>query len=113
MISLSPMTFDPAGSLWLSELPTSELYTQTRRVSRRQLLDGSVSIYDGGISDGDRTLNIQARATQQTLNRAAELQRLYNRLIISAPDGVYIGLIENLAYDAPILSLSIMLEKRL
>ena len=113
MISLSPLTYDPGGSLVIQELPTSDLYSITRRVSRRMLLDGSVSIYDAGLSDGDRTLNVSARATKTQVHRASELQRIYNRMTISAPNGVFIGLIQTVAYDAPNLTLTLMIEKRI
>lgn len=113
MISIQPVTFDLQGGIQGSPLPTSDLRAADRRMSRRALLDGSVSIYDGGYSDGDRTMTVALRASRTTADRASELMRLYNRVVVSAEDGCYRAALQSVRYDPPVLSLTLWIETRL
>ncbi len=113
MVILTPVLFDLDGSLCLTETPGSDLYTQTRRMSKRARLDGGVSIYDGGVSEGDKTLTVVSKASESQLRHAIRMQKLYNRITISIPTGVYVGLIERVAYITPLLTLTVSIERRI
>lgn len=91
----------------------SDMYSQHRRMSKRQTLDGGVSIYDGGVSDGDKTITAIVNVNKKSLTRALDLQRMYNRLTISTPLAVYIGLIESVSYIAPAMTLTLSIERKI
>lgn len=113
MISISSQTFDLAGSLVLQPLANSRLRGGSRRVSRRQLLDGTVSIYDGGFSEGDRDLVIYAHVTEIEHLRFESIAKTYSRVTVSTRDGCYQAAISSWSYQSPALAVTLFLETRL
>lgn len=114
MISISPTTYDISGGLtWQRALSSSQIEGGERRVSRRKLLDQSVSIYDGGYADGDRTLTLHIKPTAAEVSRMRELCRDYGRVHVSLPDGFYLAMVERWSYAAPTLTISLLLESKL
>jgi len=90
MISISALTYDPAGSIRLQELPSSDIDTVRRRVSRRATLDGGVVVNDGGFAHGDRNLLVRFRPTSRAQYDAVQrMVRLYPQLNVSTRDGVF------------------------
>lgn len=94
MIALSAPTFDPSGHVRLHPLPTSDLDSIRRRVTRRRTLDAvngpGVVVNDGGFVHGDRTFTVRFRPRSAAeYERVARMVRLYPRIIVSARGGVF------------------------
>lgn len=90
MIAISSPTFDIDGHVVIHPLPGSNIGETRRRVNRVPTLDGGVAVNDRGFSEGDRTLSYEWDAVSKAHNDAVErLFRLYARLFVSTPDGVY------------------------
>lgn len=97
-ITISALTFDPLGSVTLQPLPSSDIDTLRRRVSRIETLDGGVALNDFGYTDGDRTLQIEFRPRDQAQeDQIKRLLRLHGRVRVSTRDGVYLAAPESYA----------------
>lgn len=114
MISISPPEMNPVGSIVLHNInQSSDVHTIPNRVSRRKLLDGTVSIYQGGVSDGDRTFNIVSRCSEKDYSNIVYYQRLYEHVIVSSWDGVYIGVIQTVTYKNSEANVIILITRRI
>lgn len=92
MITISSTTFDLNGSVQINPLPDATDGDIRRRVSRVATLDGGVATTDRGYSDGDRTLVYSWRVISRAHNDSvARLLRLYPRLHVSTPSGVFLA----------------------
>lgn len=114
ILSISAPQFDIDGSELLHGVDETALGSLTRRVSRTPTLDGGAAINDFGYSDADRTLDIRwpARSRAQADN-IARMVKAYSRLIVSMPEGVFIGAPEAFDPQAEELQLTILIEKRI
>ena len=92
----SAPTFDPAGHVAISVSDGSDLRTITRRMNRVQTLDGGSVTNDTGYTPADRTLQIATTAHAGVYDALFRLSRLYPRIIISTPDGVFTAAPERL-----------------
>jgi hypothetical protein len=62
----------------------------TRRVTRIATLDGGAAVNDFGSTDADKTMVLVWDTVDKALEAAvARLVRLYSRLNVSMPDGVF------------------------
>lgn len=114
MLSLSPETYDLEGSLVLRLDPGSDWRAIERRVSRSATLDVGVSIYDGGLSDGDRTIIAVHRApTRAAVDRADALCRNHTSLTIVLPDGCYAGVLRRVIHAGGVLTLTLLIRERI
>jgi len=90
MISISAPIYDPAGSIRLQELPSSDTGTLRRRVSRAKTLDGGVVINDGGFAHGDRDMLVRWRPQSSAeYDAMSRMFRIYPQLTVSTRDGVF------------------------
>lgn len=85
----------------------------TRRVSRTATLDGGVALTDQGYSDGDRTLVITARGTEEQAENVAYLLRNYSTVTVSVADGCYLAALSNLTYVDGALQITALVHSRL
>ena len=89
-VSLSTPTFDLDGYVILDVLPSSDVDSLERRVSRVRTLDGGVAYDDAGFAHGDRTLNVSWRIRDAAQYEAVRrLVREYSELHVSLSDGCY------------------------
>lgn len=94
MIALSAPTFDPLGHIRLPPLPSSDIGSVRRRVSRQRTLDTvngtGVVVNDGGFVHGDRTFRLRWRPRSAAeYDQVARLLRLYPQVYVAARDGFY------------------------
>lgn len=113
MISINPITVDIEGGVMLQPISGTNDRPGTRRVSKRKLLDGTVSIYDGGYCDGDNDLTIQARVTKAEHERFETIAQTYNEVTVATTGGCYIGVISTWSYRQARLFCTIMLKQRI
>jgi hypothetical protein len=91
LIHLAATTFDLDGAFTLRVLPASDFGETRRRMNRIATLDGAAVFNDFGATDGDRTIRLQwapMSAANEAL--AARLVRMYSRLRLSCPSGLYL-----------------------
>lgn len=90
MITISTPTFDLNGSVVIHPLPGATDGETRRRVNRVATLDGGVAVNDRGYAEGDRTLEYEWRPVSKEHNDSVDrLVRLYPRVTVSTPSGVY------------------------
>jgi len=112
MISLSAMTYDPAGALLLRARPNNPFFGQ-RRTTVTATLDGGVSVYDGGYSIADQTLNVTLkRPTKATLTTLQYLAAYYSQLTLCCESGAFSTAI-NFTLNGDSLILNLRLTGRL
>lgn len=89
MIGLSTATYDPAGVLLLRARPKNPFFGQ-RRTTVTATLDGGVSVYDGGYSIADQTLNVTLkRPTKSVMSALQYLAAYYSQLTLCCESGVF------------------------
>jgi len=89
MIGLSTATYDPAGALRLPVRPNNPFFGQ-RRTTVTATLDGGVSVYDGGYSIADQTLNVTLKHPSKSLLTALQyLVAYYSQLTLCCESGVF------------------------
>ncbi len=114
MISISTMQYNfNNGNVVLHEIPTSDLSSKTARVSRTATLDGGVYINHFGSSDGDRTLKIDVRLTQEQNSIITNMYYNQPFILISMFDGFYTGTIDSINNKKGITALNIFIKERL
>ena len=116
MLSVQADTYDVRDPLIIHRFASgTNLDSRERRTTRTKTLDGSVSIYDGGYADGDRTFTVvAANPTDAQITRARQLNQENTSVIISAKDGIYSGVVSttNIQSDGS-LKLTILVSTRL
>ena len=114
ILSISAPQFDIDGSELLHGVDEAPLQAIRRRVSRTPTLDGGAAINDFGYSDSDRTLDIRWPARDRVqADNIARMVKAYSRLIISMPEGVFVGAPESFDPQSEELQLTILVEKRI
>lgn len=89
MIGLSTPTYDPAGTLRLRARPKNPFFGQ-RRTTVTATLDGGVSVYDGGYSIADQTLNVTLkRPTKELMIALQYLAAYYSQLTLCCESGAF------------------------
>ncbi len=114
LVTLSTTTFDLDGAIEIDALETSDLGETRRRMNRIATLDGGVVFNDFGATDGDRTIRLQW-TPQDAASEAqiARLVRLYQRLRISCPDGVYLAAPESYKASADQSVMTLLVVEKL
>lgn len=116
MIILTSRLFDAAYSpVILFESPAdSRIRDVERRIARSATLDGGAVIFDGGFSDGDRTIELQLRGPTEAqaaavlaLIEADGLQRL------ATQDGVFEGALDRVNLSAGALYARFLVQTKL
>ena len=114
LVTLSTTTFDLDGAIEIDALETSDLGETRRRMNRIATLDGGVVFNDFGATDGDRTIRLQW-TPQDAATEAAivRLVRLYQRLRISCPDGVYLAAPESYKSMQNLSTMTLLIAEKL
>jgi len=114
MITITPRTFDPVGSLVIHELPSSRLGERTRRFNRSKTLDPvGVHVQDFGLYDGDRTLQIQWRPNEAEYRAANRMMELYSKVTVAIRDGIYYAMITRIDRSGDEASMEIIVEQKI
>jgi len=114
MISISAPTFDLDGSLLLRGSARSDLFSQSRRVSRTATLDGGVYLDDMGFTHGDRTLRITVKADSlKTIDALAYLHRTYAQLMVATIEGVFLGAISQISVTNGDIIITYLVKEKL
>jgi hypothetical protein len=91
LIALSTLTFDLDGYVLIDAMPSSEVDSIERRVSRIKTLDGGVAFSDAGFAHGDRTLRVRWKI--RSAAQWESVQRLvqdYGEVQVAQSDGCYV-----------------------
>ena len=93
MIGLAATTYDPDGAIIVQARITNP-YQATRRGSVTATLDGGVSVYDGGYSLADQTLEATlAYPSKPLLETLRYLVAYYGQVITATEIGVYTAIL--------------------
>lgn len=113
MISLSALTYDPAGVVLLNVLPKSETKSITRRVNRSSTLDGGVAVNDFGYAVGDRTFTLHWKPSRALHESVARLVRLYGSVRVATDEGVFLAALEGMRESAEETTLTLLITEQL
>ncbi len=112
MIGLAATTYDPDGAL-IVPARLSNPYAAQRRGEVTATLDGAVSVYDGGYSIADQTLETTlAYPAKSLLETLRYLVAYYGQVIASTEVGVYSAVL-GFALAGKTLKISLRLVSRL
>lgn len=89
LVSLSTLTFDLDGHVYLSCAPDTTHGESRRRMNRIATLDGGAAFNDFGFSEADRVFDLRWSPTDNEVN-VARLLKLYLRLRLATPEGVWL-----------------------
>ncbi len=90
VISLCAKTFDPLGTVLLRHVYAPSAPDASRRVTRTATLDGGCSVFDGGATVADATIQLSVNAPTAVVVAAVQrLCMLYARIILTLPGGCY------------------------
>ena len=92
MISISTTTFDLDGSRVFNSHDEPVLTAISRRVTRTATLDGGVSIYDGGMTDGDRDIVVGiANPSEYDVKFCEYIARNYSEVTVICSEGAFLA----------------------
>lgn len=97
MIGISTIEADVNGAVIISGV--HDFLGLTARVSRTKTLDGGVHITHSGISDGDRTLTVQARVNRAQEETIRHIFKNHTFVHVSTPEGFFIAAIRQIRID--------------
>lgn len=111
MISISRIV--PSGGVDNVLIETDvDFRGNTARVIRSKTLDGGVYINYSGVSDGDRTIRLSERLTE---DQAGVLWAMFNEGVqvnVAIPDGFFSAAIQSCKIDNGAVTATIFLEER-
>lgn len=87
MLGLSTKLYDDTGNIILDNLPTSDIDTVTRRVTKTKTLDGDVSVEDRGYTAKDRAFVIRVNADYTLRDKLLDFIRSHSELMLTTVDG--------------------------
>lgn len=112
-MSISTQTSNANGTVILNEMPGSEIYNSTTRISRVPTLDGNASLVHSGFSSGDMTLRISARLSKTNEEILKDIHEGQTIVTVSTKEACYNGALSNLTKLYGMINLSIMLKSKL
>lgn len=103
MIGITTLSYDPGGARIFPQAGNdggSALHSLRRRTSRRATLDGGVSVYDTGMSHGDRDILVEEpNATHDAIAYATRIIESYSQVVVCTSEGAFIGTPESIRVD--------------
>ena len=113
-ITLSPITFDPIGSISFQTRDDQTLGEKRRRMNRVATLDGGAVFNDFGYSEADRTIQLRWAVKSKVLEESVErLVQLYSRIHLATPQGFFLAAIDTYTPGATESSLSLLVVDKL
>jgi len=114
MISISNATANSTyGSVILKNHPKNEHLNGPARVTRTANLDGTVTINHGGVCDGDRTFKAFGTLDKTNTDILWYIYQNSTLVVVSAPDGCYMGVIEYLDLNGGNVDMTILIKERI
>jgi hypothetical protein len=114
MIAISTPTYDLDGARIFSRTERTNLTAISRRVTRTATLDGGVSIYDGGHSAGDRTIELrQANPTDEDVAFGTYITRYYREVLVCCSAGVFLAVPADLNLTNNEMILKLLIKEEL
>lgn len=110
-ISKTTQATGDTAAIIINELPTSRLRNESARVSRYATLDGGAVIDHQGFSDGDRTLDVRVRWTQDQADALWSIFQSETFVNIASPEGFFYGVIESMQDENGIGRLNILVKE--
>jgi len=113
-VTLTTLTFDPAGVVPLDVVPSQQFGETRRRMNRIATLDGGAVFNDFGFSEADRTITLQWRTTSAAQEAAvARLVLMYAQAHLATPEGVFLVALEAYTPGATESSLTLLVAAKL
>jgi hypothetical protein len=113
-VSITAPLFDLDGHEFIQANNQEGITEFSRRNSRIPTLDGSSAINDFGYSDSDRTFDIRwVPKSEYQFENIRRMVKSYSRLVISTPEGCFIGAPETFNFSENTIQLRILIERRL
>ena len=111
-IAFSTLTYDLSGCVLLQnvDLGKSDLETYTRRVTRYATLDSGAYLDDAGYSDGDRTITVSLRGTEDLFDALVYLIKNYGLMYVFLPDGAFTGAIASVDPNDGNITVSVLIK---
>lgn len=109
VISLCAKTFDPLGTVLLRHVYAPSAPDASRRVTRTTTLDGGCSVFDGGATVADATIQLSVSApTAAVVDAVQRLCMLYARIILTLPGGCYEVVLESATLQRNELTITLL-----
>ena len=113
-VTLSPIDFDPLGSITLHTMPGQTLGETRRRMNRIATLDGGAVFNDFGFSESDRTIQLRWRVTSAAQEAAVQrLTEIYSRIHVATTQGFFLAALELYTPGAQESRLSLLVVDKL
>ncbi|MBN1664834.1 MAG: hypothetical protein JW943_14635 [Deltaproteobacteria bacterium] len=114
IIGIASQQYDIDGAFIVSPSPEStSLRGGQRRITRTKTLDGGVVITDGGLSDGDRTLEIRIPMTRDLWLLLWALFSSAMWITVSTDEGCFLAKIETMTKAGAEIALTILVKEDL
>ena len=114
MIAIATTVFDLDGSFVLTQRDATIVFgTQSRRSSKSKTLDGGVSVYDTGFSQGDREFRVSLNnPTEALVNQIATLMEQHSTFRIACTKGAFIAGLSSLDESSSGVTFNISIEEK-
>lgn len=114
MIGISTRSFDLDGSFILTSRDANlRLGSMGRRATKTATLDGGISIYDTGLSQGDREFDIQlTNPTEAFINKIKTLMTNHSSFLIVTTEGAFTGMLLSINETLQRTSFKISIESK-
>lgn len=91
----------------------STIYDATVRMSKTKTLDGGVVIIHSGFTDGDRTINIDTRLTEDVITALKDIFENQTFINLAMPEGLFDAAIRRVKSDGGVAEIQIEIKKKL
>lgn len=114
LIGIATVDYNLTGFARFHVADTSDLTTQTRRVSRTPTLDGGCLITDQGYSAADRTMKIRSAGplSGEVLARLQSMHQSYSLVDLCTPEGVFRGVMQQFTAPQGIVSITFLVKEQ-
>ncbi len=114
MIAIATTVFDLDGSFVLTHRDASVVFgTMGRRSSKSKTLDGGVSVYDTGFSQGDREFIVSLNSPSEALvNQIATLIELHSTFRVSCIKGAFTAGLNSLSETSSKVTFTISIQSK-
>ncbi len=114
LIGLASSTYLLNGAVLMKPLPANtDIRSAERRVSRVKTLDGGCVITDGGISAGDRTLNIALQSSKTLWDVINGIFKNTSWVTVSTDESCYLAKISNISEADGKITINILIKQDL
>ncbi len=113
-VVLSTLEFDPQAPVELDVSTESDLAGLQRRVNRVATLDGGAVFNDFGFAHADRTVTLVfSPADAAQAESVQRLLRLYPKITVALPDGLYLAAPETIVRTADEMRFTLLVSSKL